>query len=44
MLRFILWLNRLWHEYNDARLAQWVKPRAEWKYDRNADNQDPWAN
>ena len=36
-IRFVLWLNRLWHRANDARNAQWVPMRTEWRYDKTAE-------
>lgn len=36
MMRFIFWLNRLWHDYRDA-VAPRVNRREEWFYEKSGD-------
>ncbi len=37
MLKFILWLNRWYHNYRFVKKSQWVSVRPEWI--KNANNE-----
>ncbi len=37
MIKFLLWLSRLYHEYKDANTPH-VKIRDDWEYDKGGDN------
>jgi hypothetical protein len=38
IIRWILWFNRLWHDYRDSQLPH-VKIRSEWSYPKDGDYQ-----
>lgn len=37
MTRFILWVNRLWHNFIEEVRSDYIKTRKDWDYNKKGD-------